>query len=313
VKEKPIAYSEIFYSIQGEGHYTGVPTVWFRFFLCNLQCDGFGQDEPTQPDTWELPYQTIDVTDITDVKDLPVWEKGCDSSYSWSKKFRHLQTKHTPREILDVLEKHMASKHNPAGAYVHEYSKQRAHLCFTGGEPMMKHGQIGIVNIMQELRRKDNEFKPNNITIETNGTHELSTNFYNFMGNGGTNCAEIFFSCSPKLFTVSGELRKRAIDPAVKALPMYDRLASQRNERETPKGQLKFVMGPRKEQWEELDEVLKMFRGAGVNWPVWIMPVGATVEGQKLVDGDVATMAQDRGFNVSARVHTYLYGNIIGV
>jgi len=43
------------------------------------------------------------------------------------------------------------------------------------------------------------------------------------------------------------------------------------------------------------------------------MPVGATVEGQKLVDADVATEAFKRGFNVSARVHTYLWGNVIGV
>ena len=35
-------YSEVFHSIQGEGHYTGRPTVWLRFFLCNLQCNGFG-------------------------------------------------------------------------------------------------------------------------------------------------------------------------------------------------------------------------------------------------------------------------------
>ena len=41
--EKKYYYSEIFHSIQGEGEYTGVPTAWIRFFLCNLQCNGFGQ------------------------------------------------------------------------------------------------------------------------------------------------------------------------------------------------------------------------------------------------------------------------------
>ena len=49
--EKKYYYSEIFHSIQGEGHYTGVPTAWIRFFLCNLQCNGFGQIDPTNPDT----------------------------------------------------------------------------------------------------------------------------------------------------------------------------------------------------------------------------------------------------------------------
>ena len=73
------------------------------------------------------------------------------------------------------------------------------------------------------------------------------------------------------------------------------------------------MLGPKKEQWDELDEVIDMYRDVGIDWPVWIMPVGATVEGQELCDGDVASMAQERGYSVSARVHTYLWGNLIGV
>ena len=77
-------YSEIFYSIQGEGKYTGVPTAWLRFFLCNLQCDGFGQVNPKDPSTWELPYQDINVDDYNSMEELPVFTTGCDSSYSWA-------------------------------------------------------------------------------------------------------------------------------------------------------------------------------------------------------------------------------------
>ena len=35
MEEKKYYYSEIFY-IQGEGHYTGVPTAWLRFFHCAI-------------------------------------------------------------------------------------------------------------------------------------------------------------------------------------------------------------------------------------------------------------------------------------
>ena len=86
--EKKFYYSEIFHSIQGEGHYTGVPTAWIRFFLCNLQCNGFGQIDPTNPDTYELPFKDFDVSSVDKVEDLPVWDKGCDSSYTWAKKFK---------------------------------------------------------------------------------------------------------------------------------------------------------------------------------------------------------------------------------
>ena len=34
--------SELFYSIQGEGRYMGVPSVFLRTFGCNFQCAGFG-------------------------------------------------------------------------------------------------------------------------------------------------------------------------------------------------------------------------------------------------------------------------------
>ena len=110
---KKYHYSEIFNSIQGEGMYTGQWTMWLRFYLCNLQCDGFGQDNPTDPDSWELPYEDFDASQIKLVEDLPVWDKGCDSSYTWAKKYKHLMTNQTSAEIYEAIKDSIRNEFNP--------------------------------------------------------------------------------------------------------------------------------------------------------------------------------------------------------
>ena len=71
-------------------------------------------------------------------------------------------------------------------------------------------------------------------------------------------------------------------------------------------------MGASRREWEELENTVRKFREAGVDWPVWIMPVGAREEEQTAGAGKVAEEAFKRGYNVAARVHVYLFGNAIG-
>jgi 7-carboxy-7-deazaguanine synthase len=37
-----IKVSEVFYSLQGEGRFVGVPSVFLRTYGCNFTCSGFG-------------------------------------------------------------------------------------------------------------------------------------------------------------------------------------------------------------------------------------------------------------------------------
>ena len=295
--EKKYYYSEIFYSIQGEGHYTGVPTAWLRFFLCNLQCNGFGQLDPTNPDTYELPFEDFDVTTVKRVEDLPVWEKGCDSSYTWAKKFKGLMGQETPSALANKLVDAIKTDSNPTGQFLHPITKQRQHLCFTGGEPLMATGQMAVVGIWEELARQGN--LPGSMTFETNGTQIIRPKFIDWVNSIDT---EVFFSCSPKLFTVSGEKADKAIKPEIVA--EYYKLSKA--------GQLKFVVGPKQREWDEMEEAVEKFRSAGVEWPVWIMPTGAREQEQHASAGDVAQKAFQSGYNVAARVHVYLFGNKIG-
>ena len=295
--ERKYYYSEIFYSIQGEGHYTGVPTAWLRFFLCNLQCNGFGQIDPTNPDTYELPFEDFDVTTVKRVEDLPVWEKGCDSSYTWAKKFKGLMGQETPTVLASKIVDAIKTESNPEGKFLHPVSKQHQHMCFTGGEPLMATGQMAVVGIYNTLKEQDN--LPGSMTFETNGTQRLRDPFIDWVNSIDT---EVFFSCSPKLFTVSGEKSDKAIKPEIVA--EYYKLSKA--------GQLKFVVGPKEREWDEMEEAVEKFRSAGVDWPVWIMPTGAREQEQTASAGDVAQKAFKRGYNVAARVHVYLFGNKIG-
>ena len=94
-----IRISEMFLSLQGEGLYTGKNTAWVRMFNCNLTCSGFFQKDPTRPETYVLPYEELDISRISMVEELPVFETGCDSSYSWAKKYKHLIPLYTETEI----------------------------------------------------------------------------------------------------------------------------------------------------------------------------------------------------------------------
>lgn len=301
ISDKTFKYSEIFYSFQGEGKYTGAPTAWVRFFKCNLQCDGFGQEDPTNPDTYVLPYKDLDVSQFTKVEDLPVFDYGCDSSYTWSKKYRHLMKDETAMSIAGQLELAMAHDTNPLGNFVHPLTGQDTHLAFTGGEPMLS--QDAITAVMAQF----NDNMPEHITVETNGTRMVTEAFaddytsnlkQHFKGNN-----EWFWSVSPKLFSTSGEKAKKAIRPEVVA--SYMKLSNA--------GQLKFVVNGTDASWLEVEEATKAFREAGVDWPVYIMPVGATKEQQE--DGtiaDIAIEAMHRGYYFSGRLHAHIFGNQIG-
>ena len=298
-----IRYSEIFYSFQGEAELAGTPAVWLRFFGCNLNCSGFGQKNPTDPSTYELPFETFDVDSVKHVNDLPVWKFGCDSSYSWSQRFKHLAHDASPEEIADRLVEANKSEHNPQGLFIHPVTQQPIMLCFTGGEPMMQ--QKAMMEILRVLRDRNNA--PQLVTVETNATRPLSEELrkfisfeFPFMGNGK---ARWHWSMSPKLFTVSGE------DNVVSAEHIHEYSLANAT------SILKFVCNGTKENWDELDNHLNRIRLlCGRYMPdVWVMPVGATKDAQEdPYIGDLCIEAMNRGYKVATRNHCYVFGNVIG-
>ena len=60
---------KLFYTLEGEGEFVGVPSVFFRLAMCNLTCKGFAS------------------------KDSP---HGCDSYISWSEQSDYLYCDYNP-------------------------------------------------------------------------------------------------------------------------------------------------------------------------------------------------------------------------
>jgi len=317
---KKYKYSEIFHSFQGEGAYTGRSTAWIRFFLCNMSCDGFGQKDPTNPDTYILPYKDLDVSKFDKIEDLPVFAQGCDSSYTWAKKYRHLAHDDTAEVICNDIQRSLMHPSNTNGLFCHPRTRQQTHMAFTGGEPMLN--QPAIQDILAEFNNRNNF--PRCVTVETNGTQKLSDDMFDTIsamyGNVGTlpprwssgphaadnysrDSNEWFWSVSPKLWSTSGEPESKAIKPEV--LTQYAAASNH--------GQLKFVVNGTQESWDEVDRYVKIFRQAGVFWDVYIMVVGATKESQEESRiAEIAMEAMKRGYHFSGRLHSHVFGNAIG-
>jgi 7-carboxy-7-deazaguanine synthase len=298
--EKKYRVSEKFYSCQGEATYCGKLTAWCRFFLCNLQCKGFSQDNPADPKSWEGVSDTIDLSSIKRIEDLPIFTKGCDSAYSVAKRFQHLIPEQTAKEIADDIINKMKNQYNPAGLFKHPNSSEYIHMCFTGGEPMLR--QDAIIEILQYFIDINN--KPKFVTIETNGTQKLNDELRKFIIDHYTNGAEWLWSISPKLLNTAGEQNKKAIKPEIVA--EYHSIAN-------VKGHMKFVLNGSSESWNELDDVIPQYQKLGIQFPIWVMPVGASKEQQELPSiSEIADEAIRRGYHVAARLHCYIWDNPVG-
>lgn len=287
-------YSEIFRSLQGEGVYTGYPSIWLRTYLCNFECAGFSQPDPADPSTYHEVGADLDVINIKDITELPVFKYGCDSAYSWAKKFRHLQHEESPEEIVERLGSLLPE---PGVWHNDDYE---FHMVFTGGEPLLKRTQRDLVKLLQVWDQMPEGKRPRRITFESNATQKITTEMAAALNADWIE--EVLLSYSPKLLHVSGESNKRAIKPDV--------IRYNSEVLHNSRFSLKFVINSDPRAWEELEWAIDEI-GQGKN-PVWLMPVGGRVEDQEATAGDVADMAVAHGYKVAARVHTYLWGNSVG-
>jgi organic radical activating enzyme len=282
-----IKVSEVFYSLQGEGRFVGVPSVFLRTYGCNFTCAGFGC-KPGEKSTG-----ADDVAEIVHLynrfEELPLVETGCDSYASWHPAFKHLSPTQTTEELVERM---LALTPNNMWA---QNNGNDVHLVITGGEPL-----LGWQRAYGELLSHPRMADLKNLTFETNGTQKLSEDFKAFLRNwtldGIGAPREATFSVSAKL-SASGEKWEEAICPEV--VNEYQSFGNV---------YLKFVV----ETQDHVNEAVRAvdaFRAGGFKGIVYLMPQGGVVQPYEANKLNIANICCEQGWNYSPRLHVDLWGN----
>ena len=274
-----IKIAELFYSIQGEGRYMGVPSVFLRTFGCNFKCQGFGMPRG------ELSAEADELGSIAHMfnkyEELPLVSTGCDSYASWHPDFKDLSPMLTSDAIADRIIEIL-----PHSKWLDE------HLVITGGEPL-----LGWQRAYPDLLNHPKMAGLKEITFETNGTQKLTSEFKKYLLDWTLwRPREITFSVSAKL-PCSGEKWEEAILPEV--VCEYEEVGT---------AYLKFVIATE----EDRDYALKAaseYRTAGFKGHVYLMPVGGVESVYAMNNKAVALMAMKNGLRYSDRLQVPLFKN----
>lgn len=284
VDMQKIKVSELFYSIQGEGRYMGVPSVFLRTFGCNFTCGGFGM--PRGEKSSERDDVAANISFYGKYRDLPLVSTGCDSYASWDPRFKHLsplvETEQLADEIIDLL---------PFQQWRDE------HLVITGGEPLLG-WQRAYPELLEQERMRDLK----ELTFETNGTQPLSDDLEAYLFDWSSCTREqsdLTFSISPKL-SVSGEKWEDAIKPEV--VKQYSEIGYT---------YLKFVIDSESDI-QEVDQAVSEYQRKKFYGPVYLMPVGGVESVYSLNNRRVAELAMARGYRYSDRLQVPLFKNAWG-
>lgn len=276
-----IKISELFYSIQGEGRYMGVPSVFLRTFGCNFKCAGFGM--PRGELSQEVDAIAARVEDFKNYKELPLVSTGCDSYASWDPRFKDLSPMITTDGIAEAIVETLPHK---------EWRDE--HLVITGGEPL-----LGWQRAYPELLDHPKMAGLKEITFETNGTQKLTKEFKQYLHDWGIekrSWSSLTFSVSAKL-PCSGEKWEDAICPEI--VCEYEEVGTT---------YLKFVIAT-EQDFADAECAIAAYRSAGFKGHVYLMPVGGVESVYALNNRRVADLAMQHGLRYSDRLQVPLFKN----
>jgi 7-carboxy-7-deazaguanine synthase len=284
-------YTELFYSIQGEGRLMGVPSVFLRTFGCNFRCKKFNRPRNeviTGPNPEVIPV-IADLDKYNKFEDLPVLHTGCDTYASIYPEFKKFAMKEGPEELAKKIVALLPNK-----------KWEDEHFILTGGEPL-----LAWQDFYPSLLMQPEMYPLSELTFETNGTQKLHGSLTEYLRSWTKDrrmqrrWEDLTFSVSPKL-SISGETWENSIKPEV--VSSYEWLGYT---------YVKFVVANNQDM-DEAEEAVRLYREAGFNGPVYLMPCGGTIEPYKLNATGVAKLALSKGWRYSDRLQVPLFKNAWG-
>lgn len=237
IRPDRLLLSSDFYSIQGEGVSTGIPSYFVRLGICNLSC-GLSRKHMNQIVKDKLLEDGEIIVGDLHAEGKATWT--CDSLSQWAwrgedKDFQYLIDRWKEQGIYDDI------------------LNGTIHIIWTGGEPTIKGHQVAITNFHKywsELE-KDNRQTTVQITDGLNGktwTYNKPVGVFNEIETNGTvyideplfKCLDQI-NCSPKLANSGMTEKQRIVPEAIKRIM------------EHPNYQMKFVISTE-------DDVKEIFR-----------------------------------------------------
>ena len=186
--------SSDFYSVQGEGISTGIPSYFVRLGICNLTCGMSRKFANQLTKDKSLEDGEIFKGDL-ELEGKATWT--CDSTSQWlwrgeDKDFQYLIDQWKEQGIYEDIK------------------NGTIHIIWTGGEPTIKQHQEAIVNFLYHLYNENedgfcNEFNE----IETNGTIVIGEELFMYLNQ---------INCSPKLSNSGLDAKTRINPDAIKRI-----------------------------------------------------------------------------------------------
>lgn len=182
--------SSDFYTVQGEGISSGVPSYFVRLGICNLTC-GMSRAFTNKL----LKEQSLEDGEIFE-GDLHAEGKAtwtCDSTSQWlwrgeDKEFQYLLDRFKEEGVYDAI------------------LNGEVHIIWTGGEPTIAGHQKAIINFTEYWRNIEGHLVETFYEIETNGTNYIEDELFDAIDQ---------INCSPKLANSGMTAKQRIVPKAI--------------------------------------------------------------------------------------------------